>query len=99
MSVKNPKSLRPLRALKLLRDSRPGGGILPGVKPRTPRRENAGCRSPAVIFNQSSTYRSLRERSDAFKPRENLAATASRLSASKAKQYVHTTWDGHVVGT
>jgi glycine cleavage system aminomethyltransferase T len=89
-------------ALKLLRDSQTGPNPYPVVKPEYSnwRDEQQAWQNAAVIFNQSYHMTDLYVSGpDAFKLLESLAINSfAGFVPGKAKQYVPTTWDGHVVG-
>ncbi len=89
-------------ALKLLRDSQTGPNPYPVVKPEYSnwRDEQQAWQNAAVIFNQSYHMTDLYVSGpDAFKLLESLGINSfAGFVPGKAKQYVPTTWAGHVVG-
>jgi syringate O-demethylase len=89
-------------ALKLLRDSQTGPNPYPVVKPEYSnwRDEQQAWQKAAVIFNQSYHMTDLYVSGpDAFKLLESLGINSfAGFVPGKAKQYVPTTWAGHVVG-
>ena len=104
MSVKNLEERMKAAggALKLLRDSQTGPNPYPVVKPEYTnwRDEQAAWQNAAIIFNQSYHMTDLYvSGKDAFKLLESLGINSfAGFVPGKAKQYVPTTWDGHVVG-
>ncbi|MEO6080447.1 MAG: aminomethyl transferase family protein [Steroidobacteraceae bacterium] len=89
-------------ALNLLRDSQTGPNPYPVVKPEYSnwRDEQQAWQKAAVIFNQSYHMTDLYVSGpDAFKLLESLGINSfAGFVPGKAKQYVPTTWDGHVIG-